>query len=83
MTNTTQTTEQVSEAFRAEFQALLDKYGATVDASDHFSGYPECGEDIYIEVTIPSIYDDQGNKVRPFTEINLGRYLTPTEVNKA
>ena len=40
-----QTKEQVTHAFKAELQALLDKYGAELEAKDFWQGYAECGED--------------------------------------
>ena len=69
------TSEQVEESFRDELLQLLSKWGATVEADDHFDGWPECGQNIKIIVDIPSVYDDDGNCIREYTEINLGKYL--------
>ena len=44
-----QTKEQIEQAFREELQALLDKYGAELEAKDHWQGYAECGEDVRID----------------------------------
>jgi hypothetical protein len=72
-----ETKEQVEQSFRTELQALLDKYNAELDADDHWQGYPECGEDIRMTVTIPAIYRD-GETVREDTEIDLGNIIFPT-----
>lgn len=73
-----QTKEQVTAAFKAELQALLDKYGAELEAKDFWQGYAECGEDVRMEVTVPAIYDADHNCVREWTGIDLGSYLSPT-----
>ncbi len=62
------------KAFRADLLALLAKYDAGLTAQDHYQGYPECGKDIRMTVTIPAIYDEDGETVRPWTEIDLGSY---------
>lgn len=70
----TQTKEDVELSFRADLKALLAKYNADIEASDHYSGYPECGEDIKMIVNIPSLYD--GNEqIREYTEIDLGHWV--------
>lgn len=69
------TTEQVTRRFRAELQYLLDKWGAELSAKDHWDGYPECGEDVRMTVTVPGIYDTEHNCLREFTEIDLGSYV--------
>lgn len=79
MTTTIQTSAEVEQAFRADLAALLAKYSngrdrAEIEAEDHFSGYAECGEDVRITVSIPAIYQD-GEPVRPYTEIDLGRFI--------
>ena len=33
-----------------ELAALLKKYNAEMEADDHYTGYPECGQDIRITV---------------------------------
>jgi hypothetical protein len=73
------TKQDVEKAFRTELQALLDKYGAEIEAEDHFMGYAECGEDVRITVDIPGIWDEKGNTVREWTSIDLGRIIFPTE----
>ena len=76
-----QTKEQIEQEFRSELQALLDKYGAELEAKDHYQGYAECGEDVRMTVDIPSIWDKDGDQVREYTEIDLGRHLFPTHNN--
>jgi hypothetical protein len=74
-TNTIQTSEDVAESFKKDLRELLAKYDAEMEADDHYRGYPECGEDIRITVTIPSIYDHKGDTIRPWTEVDLGRFV--------
>jgi hypothetical protein len=74
-----QTKEQVAQAFKAELQALLDRYGAQIEADDHYQGYPECGEDVRMTVNVPAIYDADNNCLREYTEIDLGGALWPNE----
>lgn len=66
------TKEHVEKEFRAELQALLDKYSAVIEAEDHFSGYSECGQDIRITVSIPAIYDENHNCISEYTIVDLG-----------
>lgn len=73
-----QTKEQVEQAFRAELQALLDKYGAEIEAKDHYRGYAECGEDVRMTADVPAIWNKDGEPVREWTEIDLGSHLWPT-----
>lgn len=72
-----QTKEQVEQAFRADLQALLDKYGAELSAKDHWTGYAECGEDVRMTVEVPAIYDADYNCAREYTEIDLGTWQFP------
>lgn len=72
-----QAKEQIEQAFRAELQALLDKYGAELDAKDHYQGYAECGEDVRMTVTIQGEWDKEGEPVREYTEIDLGALQLP------
>ena len=50
-----QTSQQVEIEFRAELAALLKKWDATLSAEDHYPGWPECGEDVRMTVSIPAI----------------------------
>ena len=74
-----ETKEQVAEAFKAELQALLDKYNAELEAKDHWQGYSECREDVHMTVDIPAIYDSEYNCLREFTVVDLGSHLWPNE----
>lgn len=73
-----QTKQEIEQAFKAELQALLDKYGAELEAKDHYQGWAECGEDVRMTVDIPGIWDKDGEPVREWTEIDLGSHLWPT-----
>lgn len=73
-----QTKEQVAHNFKTELQALLDKYGAELEAKDHWRGYAECGADVRMEVTVPAVYDTKHNCVREWSEIDLGAIMFPT-----
>jgi hypothetical protein len=73
-----QTKKQVAQAFKDELQALLDRYGAELEAKDHWQGYAECGEDVRMTVDIPGIWDKDGETVREYTEIDLGCRMRAT-----
>lgn len=73
------TKEQVTVAFKAELQTLLDKYNAELEAKDHWEGYSETGEDVRMTVDIPAIYGSENNCLREYTEIDLGSIIWPTE----
>lgn len=70
------TKEQLEQEFRSDLQDLLNKYGAELSAEDHFQGYPECGENVLMTVMIPEKFEENGECIQPYTEINLGRYQT-------
>ena len=73
-----QSTAEVELRFRAQLTALLVQWNATLSAEDHYQGYPECGEDVRMTVSIPSLHDaTTGETTREYTEIDLGRYLHP------
>ena len=74
-----QTTDQITQAFKSELQALLDKYGAELSARDKWEGYPECGEDVRMHVNVPAIYDADHNCLREYTEIDLGSWVSSTQ----
>ena len=72
------TSKEVEAAFRAEFQALLDKYSAVVKAEDHWQGYAECGEDVRITVEIKSVYSGS-ELIQEYTEIDFGHGVWPNK----
>jgi hypothetical protein len=51
---------------------LLKRWGAEIEAEDHYPGYAECGEDIRMTVHVPGLYDEHGNTIRERCEIDLG-----------
>ena len=69
------TRADIEAAFRADLQAVLDKYGAELEAKDYWQGYSECGEDVRMTVNIGAIYDENHETVREATEINLGSWM--------
>lgn len=72
------TSEQIKIEFETALKQLLKSFNnADMQADDHYSGYPECGEDIKITVTIPAVYDENHNCISEFTEIDLGKYISP------
>jgi hypothetical protein len=76
--------EQVEKIFRARLQALLDEFGADLEADDHWHGHPECGSDIRMTVTIPSVFDYERDIVlREFAEIDLGSHVNSTLTGKS
>ena len=72
---------QVAEEFMAELRGLLNKWDAEISAEDHFKGYPECGEDVRITITIPSKYDENGEYTREWTEIDIGNLYRAYKFN--
>ncbi len=57
------TKEDVESAFRADLQALLDKYEAELEVTDYRPGYDE--KDVWITV-----------RTQSGTEIHLGAWIT-------
>lgn len=64
--------------FRADLQALLDKYGAELCYEERGLR----GGDIHIVVDVPSIWVDH-ELVREWTEIDLGGRVLPTPITTA
>jgi hypothetical protein len=75
----TQTSEQVAREFRLDLQALLDKYGAELEARDFWVLHSECGDDVRMEVTVPALYDSELNCIREWTHIDLGTNIFPSK----
>lgn len=84
------TAAETEARFRAELAALLARYDgepilhqgvplhnpATLEAEDHYPGYAECGEDVRMTVSIPSIVDPATYEIiREGMEIDLGKYF--------
>lgn len=51
-----------------DLKALLEKYDAEITAQEYV-GYSR------IEVAISGVYDEDGNTVSEFTEIDLGHFI--------
>lgn len=69
-----ETKELVAANFKRDLRALLDKYGAELEARDYWEGYAECGEDVRMTVTIPAVYNERHECVREWAEIDLGSF---------
>lgn len=69
------TEEEITKQFKAELQALLDKYGAELDAEDHYAGWIQSGEDIRMTAYIPTQYDASYNMIRESANIDLGKRM--------
>ena len=67
------TKEEIEKEFREELKALLNKYGAEIEAADHYYGWSESGSDIGMTAIISSFLDKEGNCLREYNEIDLGR----------
>lgn len=48
----------IHELFLRELKSLLFKYGACLSTEDHWTGYPECGEDVRMTVEFPFPHGD-------------------------
>lgn len=76
------TKDQVTTEFKADLAELLRKYSRPIpgdwDAEiilgqkshSYYSEY-------WIEVCIPTLFDEAGNETREYTEINLGERFSP------
>lgn len=68
--------------FRKDFQNLLDKYGAEIEVRDDYSGYPECGQELVMEVYIPAIWgENYGELIQKDYIFNLGTYNCANKIN--
>jgi len=66
--------KQIEDEFKAEFQALVDKYKAEIQIKDFFDGYAECGEDIKCIVMIDGAWTKEGDCISEYCEFDLGAY---------
>lgn len=71
------TARQLEAQFRLELQRLLTTYNAELEAKDYYDGYPECGGDVRMTVSIPAVFDSQNNCLREAAEIDLGSFVLP------
>ena len=64
---------QQLKLFKLELADLMEKYNMTIEASDEFMGYAECGEDIQIRFECyPECNHDEYLGI---AEENLGKYI--------
>jgi hypothetical protein len=77
MTKLEKQEERRKELFVTDLQAVLDKYGATLEICDihHCNGT----RDLRMEVEIQAIYDADNNCVEPYCDIALPSYMPPTK----
>ncbi len=66
---------QAKTEFLKRLRNLLADFGASIQAEDHWQGYAECGSDIRMTVTIPAVYDESGDCIQEYTEINLSTFI--------
>jgi hypothetical protein len=66
---------EIEAEFRADLQKLLNRYGAELEASNHWEGYAECGQDIRMIVDIPAKYDDDHSCLQEYVQIDLGTFV--------
>jgi len=71
------TPKQIEEEFLTGLQALLASIGRGIDleCSDYYDGCPECGEDVHMNLVVPSSWDDDGNQIQEYCEINIGSWI--------
>ncbi len=69
----------VISEFTSKLKALLAEYGegTELECKDYWEGYSECGEDVHMTLYIPGKWDDDGNPIQEYCEINLGAWITP------
>lgn len=71
------TASQIEKEFLEKFDALLIEYAAYLECRDEYEGYPECGEDIHARVIINARYDERGERISDFADIDLGSFRSP------
>lgn len=64
------TEEEAVAAFKTELAEMLKRWSATLTASDHWTGYAECGEDIRMTASIEFMHPDGYPR---FVDVDLGR----------
>lgn len=66
------TKDQIKREFMKDLKVLLEKYDARVSA-ESFNHFP------YVEVSIPAVWDDDGNIMTPSVDIDLGPYIDKSD----
>tara|TARA_R110002020_G_scaffold135552_2_gene302721 strand:+ start:9117 stop:9362 length:246 start_codon:yes stop_codon:yes gene_type:complete len=64
------------KSFRSKLAQLLSVYDASIEAEDHYPDYPECGKDIRMTVSIPTVYTGKGAVIQEGCEIDLSQHVT-------
>jgi len=73
------TAKEIEQEFRADLKLLIKKYDAEIEASDHYTGYSECGEDIRVMVSTQAVYVDN-ECVQECADFNIGTWITADNV---
>ena len=69
------TADEVRTEFTRELTALLVRWGAELEAKDHWMGYAECGSDVRMTVNIDGTLDADHNAVREWAWFDIGSWL--------
>ena len=64
--------EQIKQEFMHDLKTLLEKYDAkiTVESFNHFP---------YVEVSIPAVWDEDGDMISPSVDVDLGPYIDKSD----
>lgn len=63
------------DEFKKKLADLMDEYEVEITASDEYSGYPECGEDIQIVISTEDKYVDGEFIHFRYEEQKFGQYI--------
>lgn len=69
------TKDEITATFKSDLRQLLLKYDATLESDNHYHGYPGCGENVRMTVIIPNQLTKDGDVIREYAEIDLGKYF--------
>lgn len=71
------TEEQVKEEFLTKLKALLAEFGegTELEADDYYTGYSECGRDVHMTLSTQNKWDEDGNQIQEFYEIDIGSLI--------
>ena len=72
---------QITEAFMKDFQDLLRKYDACFDVyyESYGSDYDSYGSDFMADIGFHAIYDEKGNELRPYINLQLPSHIDSRE----
>jgi len=61
--------------FETELRALLQKHRCTLTVDNHWTGYPECGQDLRLTADIDTRWDENGDLISLGGTLNLGTHV--------